>query len=294
MKRNTVLKWTLLIALMAYAGFMTVWAHHEAARHVCTGIEIHVDGNKAMDSVIRRGVKQRIAGFPEKIVGCPLNAVDTRMIERRLSRVSNFESVDCSVTSEGKLRVDIVPLVPVMRVFGTGKSYYINKEGKHIESKAEFFTDVPVVRGNFSREFTPTEVIPLVNHIASDPMLRELSSMIVARDRHNLMIVPRIYGHIINFGDTTRLQEKTRALALFYRKVMPYKGWQEYDTISVKFRGQVVATRRDKTIATHGPELTEDVDLEELSLPDAPQPQENQQKNQKENPKNHKNPEQGI
>jgi len=55
---------------------------------------------------------------------------------------------------------------------------------------------------------------------------------------------------------------------MFYRQVMPYKGLEEYDTISVKFRGQVVATRRDKTRLNHAEEYEEEIDLEEATLPD--------------------------
>ena len=56
-----------------------------------------------------------------------------------------------------------------------------------------------------------------------------------------------------------------------YHKVMPYKGWDEYDTISVRFRGQIVATRRDKTLLNHGPATDDnEVDPEEATLPDDP------------------------
>ena len=256
---------------MGYATWMTVWAHREADRHVCEGIDIYVSGNKALDSIIRRGVSLRLNDYPEKIVGTGLNNIDTNKLKKYLSSMSNFESVDCMITSGGRLRIEVVPLVPVMRVFSHGKSYYINKVGKHIESNAEFFTEAPIVSGNFSKNFTPKEVIPLVRHIEKDPMLKNLVSMIVATDSYNLLLVPRMYGHIINFGDTTRLDEKTRALSLFYKKVMPHKGWMEYDTISVKFRDQIVATRRDKTSAKHSENYIEDYDLEEHTLPEISQ-----------------------
>ena len=53
-----------------------------------------------------------------------------------------------------------------------------------------------------------------------------------------------------------------------YKKVLPYKGWEEYDTISVKFRGQVVATRRVKgNRHPRNVEFAED-DMEEATLPE--------------------------
>lgn len=264
------MKWGILAALLAYVAVMSVWAHHEARQHVCTGIEIQIDGNQAMDSVIRHGISEELYRYPRKIIGVPLHEVNTSDIEKFLSRFNNFESVNCMITSRGKLIVRIVPLIPVMRVFFGDNSYYINKDGKHVVSNAEFYSDVPIVSGRFNRNFNPRAVLPLVRYIEGDPLLKELVAMVEARDAHNLLLIPRIRGHVVNFGDTTRLEEKKRALAMFYRQVMPYKGWEEYDTISVKFRGQVVATRRDKNRLNHAEHYIEDVDLEEATLPEAP------------------------
>lgn len=253
--------------MIAYAAGIAVWANHVASKHVCTGITIEVTGNTAMDSVVRNGVEGELSRYPHRLVGMPLHSLNTADVERYLSRSNNFESVNCMVSSRGQLVVKIEPLVPVMRVFYGDNSYYINKEGKHIVSNAEFFSDVPVVTGRFSRNFAPEDILPLVNFVAKDPMLSELVSMIDAESKTNLMLIPRIRGHVVNFGDTTRLDEKKRMLAMFYRNVMPYKGWEEYDTISVKYRGQIVATRHDKTKLNHAEEYVEETDLEEATLP---------------------------
>lgn len=276
--KYTVLKWLLLILLMGYTVWVTIWANREADLHKCTGITVNVSGtdNTNILSSVKNGIIEEIAKYPDKIVGVPVHQVDTRKIENYLSRISNFESVNCMINSDNNLFIEARPLEPVMRVFDGSKSYYINKEGKRIEAKAEFFTDVPVVCGSFNKNFPARDVIPLIRYIGTEPKLANLVSMVVARDSHNLMLVPRIKGHVINFGDTSRLEEKTRNLFLFYRKVMPYKGWGEYDTISVKFRGQVVATRTDKAVVSHGEQEEEDIDPEEHTLPEvgATEPQD--------------------
>ncbi len=270
MKRgHTIAKWTVLVLLIAYTTAMTVWARHEAARHVCTGIEVEVTGESRMNDIVTKGLQEELRRYPGKIKGAPLNSINTQNIEKYLGKLSNFESVNCMLSSGGILKVKVKPLVPVMRVFVGDNSYYINKDGKHIASSSEFFTDVPVVTGSFSREFPPTAVLPLIRHIEKDPFLRDLTSMVVARDARNLIIVPRVFGHVVNMGDTSDIAEKSRALSLFYRKVMPYKGWQEYDTISVKFRDQIVATRRDKTRLNHGEEYIEETDPEDATLPES-------------------------
>lgn len=266
-RTSKIIKIVILTLLTVYATGTAVWAHMEASKHVCTGITIEVDGTAAMDSVVRHGVREELRRYPRQLVGTPLHSLNTGDVERYLSRSNNFESVNCMISSRGQLVIKIAPLVPVMRVFYGDNSYYINKAGKHIVSNAEFFSDVPAVTGRFSRNFTPSDILPLVNYISNDPVLSDYVSMIDARNRHNLILVPRIRGHVINFGDTTRLDEKKRMLMLFYRKVTPYKGWAEYDTISVKYRGQIVATRRDKSKLNHAEEYEEETDLEEGTLP---------------------------
>lgn len=264
------MKWCIFGLLAGYAAVAAVWARGEADRHVCTGVEIQVaSASGAMDSTVRHGVREELARYPKKIIGQPMRQVSTGDVERFLTRRANFESVHCMMSSRGKLVVRVEPLVPVMRVFYAGSSYYINKHGKHMLTNAEFPNDVPLVTGRFNRSFTPSGVLPLVEFVRKDPLLSELTGMIVADTPHDLIIVPKIRGHVVNFGDTTRLEEKKRALTMFYRQVMPYKGWEEYDTVSVKFRGQVVATRRDKSRLNHAEEYLEDVDLEEATLPDA-------------------------
>ena len=159
-------------------------------------------------------------------------------------------------------------MVPELRIFEDSVSYYINKEGKKMASKASFFVDVPVVSGHFNGNFQAKDLLPVTRFIASDKTLNSLVGMVCADSPDNIILVPRIHGHVINFGDTTRLKEKRDALLAIYKKVIPHKGWEEYDTISVKYRGQVVATRRNKGSLT--PQVVEydETDMEEATLPE--------------------------
>lgn len=265
---KTILKWLILISFFVYITWVTIWAHGEARRHGCQGIEVTITKSMTADTITRNGVLDELKRYPKQIIGRPIETINTLEIEQYLGRFSNFEDVNCIFQTDGKLSVTITPMVPALRVFENGKSYYINKDGKKIESKANFFVDVPVVSGSFNDKFTPQQLLPVSKFVESDPVLNELVSMIEAKDEDNIILIPRIKGHVVNFGDTTRLKEKRQALLAVYRKVMPHKGWEEYDTISVKFKGQVVATRRIKVKTDHGGDYGDDIALEEATLPE--------------------------
>lgn len=269
MKRvyRQILKISALILLTGYIAVAAVWARHEAAHDTCRAIDITVEGTPGLDTIVRHGIEIELKKYPRKLIGTQLAQLNTVDLQQYLDRHNNFESVDCMISAGGHLKIHVVPLVPIMRVFSGNKSYYINRAGKFIESHADYYTDVPIVRGNFSKSFQPTAVIPLVKMISENPDLRDLTGMIEARDSRNLLLIPRIQGQVINMGDTSRLEEKHRMLTQFYRKVMPYKGWNEYDTISVKYRGQVVATRRIKPVAPVVSDDIDDIEIEEATLP---------------------------
>ena len=264
--KKTILKWLLLIILIAYATCVTLWARNMADSNLCKGIDVYIENSSAPDTITRHGVLEELSRFPQKIIGTPATSINTLEIERYLGRLSNFESVNCIVNTDGRLDVRVVPMIPAMRVFDGDKSYYINKDGKRIESKASFFVDVPVVSGNFSEKFPARLVLPVCRFVENDPVLSKVVAMIKVDDKDNIYLVPRIHGHIINFGDTTRLEEKKNALLAMYRKVLPYKGWETYDTISLKFNGQVVASRKDKRGGNHGAVYDDDLDPDETTL----------------------------
>ena len=259
-------KWGLFVLLTCYVVAMFVWSRAEASRHRCAGIEVEILGTNQTGTISEESVKGVLEKYPKPLTGVPVNTINTYDVAEFLRKYNNFESVECLITSQSKLKVKVVPMIPEIRVFDGTKSYYVNKDGKVISSHARFFVDVPVVSGTFTKNFTPKEVLPVVRFIKADDMLSQLTGMIVAKDKDNILLVPRIKGHIINLGDTTRLPEKRQAILTAYHKILPKKGWEKYDTISVKFKGQIVATRRDKTPLYPVVEIVEDMDGEEASL----------------------------
>lgn len=265
---KTVFKWTLLVALAAYAVVMAIWARGEAASHVCRGVDIVLEaGSLIDDSLARASLLGELERFPAKTVGAQASSINTLALERHLSKFNNFEHVKCILAPDNRLKVIAKPMVPEIRVFTPqGRSYYVNAEGKRIDADARFFADVPVVQGSFSKAFRETDVLPVVRFVKSDPELSALIASVKADGPSDILLVPYLKGHVVNFGDTTRLAEKKRALMTVYRSIMPRRGWLTYDTVSVKFRNQAVCTlRHHKERTDYSADPTEP-DMEEATL----------------------------
>ena len=262
-----ILKWLILLALLSYIAIASMWAIDYAEQQTLDDIVINIDKNSPTKFVTKEGVIQKLGKTADKIKHTPIAELNIEKLERQLSQDNSFENVECYITSDNKLQIDIVPMIPEIRVFSPdGKSYYINKDGKRIDTGNEFFMDVPVVTGNFDQKFPAKNILPVTRHIAADDYLKNLITMIEVKSATNILLYPCIKGQVINIGDTTELTKKFANLTLFYRKVMNHKGWETYDTISVKFRNQIVATRRDKSKKIHSIEVDDSVNIDEQSL----------------------------
>lgn len=72
-------------------------------------------------------------------------------------------------------------------------------------------------------------------------------SAINAANPRNVYIIPQMAGITVNLGDLTDLDKKFAKLKRFYQEVLPVKGWDFYDTITLKWHGQIVASKRINT-----------------------------------------------
>lgn len=265
---KTICKILVCLLLLGYVSVAFALARIENNTRVCKDIDLRITGSTIPDSVMRRGVASQLKKYKRPLVGEKIGDINLQHLEDYLSRFSNFESVECSFDPDSRLRITITPIKAEVRVFETdGSSFYVNRQGKRIKADAEFFIDVPVLFASNATDRYIQAAMPLIRYASADPELDALAAAYKVDGPGDILMIPRLQGHVVNFGDSTRLAEKKTALLTAYRKVLPTKGWNTYDTISVKFRNQIVASRRDKSLAIHGQADDGGDDLEEATLP---------------------------
>lgn len=186
---------------------------------------------------------------PDTISRCYRYNFPLGEIEHRLEASDKLQSANVSLSSDGVVHINVVPMVPVARVFDTNKpSYYINAKGKSISAELRYHIDVPILVGTFDSVHPAHHLLPLLERITNDPSMSAMVSTVTQEPNGNIILIPTIVGHVINFGDTTMVDDKFHRLRAFYRHVAPTKGWEMYDTVAVKWRDRVVATRRNKAL----------------------------------------------
>ena len=241
--QNSIL---LILAIALTAGIL--WARGKSQGELCSAIEVEVINADSTSFVTPQGVLSDLKGQGIEVIGQHMGEIDASSIEEALRKSPYLENADCVKCRDGRLLIRVSQLVPVMRVFDGDASYYDNRAGKRMGASSFYHCDVPVVQGHFTRKYPATRLLPLIDFIEKDSLLHSLVTMFQVNDTNNIIIVPNFSGHVVNIGNATGFENKFAKLKLFYGEVLPKKGWNTYDTISVKWNHQVVATKRVKAV----------------------------------------------
>ena len=249
MTKTGVIRCLLSVILAVYLGFALFIADDMSARERCAGVEVVVEGDAEAGRDVRDEVERLLRGWGIPGGGKPLSRVNTQWVENRLRGLRFTESVEVERLPDNRLRVSVTPMVPVARVFSSEGSYYVNRDGNRARADISYRCDVPLLFGEFDSAHPATELLPVLDYIGShDRWSHIIGQYRVLPGSRDIILVPMIRGHVINIGDTADLESKLARVGAFYDKVLPLKGWEFYDTISVKWGGQVVASRRDKPL----------------------------------------------
>jgi len=290
-----LIQYSILVILAVALTVGILWAREKSRGELCTAVDVEVVNADSTSFVTPQGVLTDLKSQGIKIVGKHMGDINASDIEEALKVSPYLENADIVKCQNGKVLIRVSQLVPVLRVFDGEESYYLNKAGKRMAATTYYHCDVPVVQGHFTRKYPATRLLPLIDYVESDSLLHSLVTMYQVRDTNNIILIPDISGHVVNIGNADGFENKFAKLKLFYREVLPKRGWNTYDTISVKWNHQIVATRRIKAVEEVLPDHSEDdeqaPDIETMTVGTAADAKkaESQQDNNKKNEKNDKN-----
>ena len=243
--------------LVVYMVIAIVMTGREPETSLCSGMTIEVaDGSKRVEGVkpfvTSQELERELGDLPERAHGIALENINTQEIRHRLLELDKIEDASVVRYTDGSIRIKVKPIEPVLRVFDRSESYYVNRAGKRVKASARYHKNVPVVQGHFDpadSAFTPLSLLPLLNYIANDTVWNAYIGMIKVNSPTDVLLIPNIRQHVINIGAPTDLESKFDRLLTFYRKVLPRQGWEKYDTLTLKWNGQLVASKRHKRAA---------------------------------------------
>jgi cell division protein FtsQ len=80
--------------------------------------------------------------------------------------------------------------------------------------------------------------------LEKDEFWKAQMEQVLVNDKSELILIPKVGDHQIILGTTEGLEEKLNRLMLFYKEALTKTGWNQYGTINLKYKGQIVCTKK--------------------------------------------------
>ncbi len=262
-----ILRITFWVLLVAGLGVVFSFVQKKEDEQLCSKVNITIERNPMEENyfVEEDAIRQLIAQRFGQVENTPLKNIDVNYLERLLYTNPWVSRADVYLTINGIVDIEIEQREPILRIINReGESFYMDATGKLMLWSPDFTPRTLVVSGNIQERFeawSPVSMEELINNdtLKTLTMLDDLYTMarFILADEFwsahveqiyvNLLgeieLVPKVGNHKIIFGGSDEMAEKFWKLKTFYKEGLNYTGWDNYDTLNLKFNNQVVCSK---------------------------------------------------
>ena len=176
---------------------------------------------------------------------------------------SYVKKVEIFSTVDGVMTIKIKQRIPVVRVITSdGTTYYIDKDGYILPASRKFSPHILVASGDFNmgnqlketlclneiedKEYYKPwfDVLTLAKYINKVDFLKAQIVQMYLNSKKVFELIPRVGAHQIILGDASDLENKFFKLEVFYKEGLKKEGWNKYQKIDLRFKNQVICTKR--------------------------------------------------
>ncbi len=219
------------------------------------GINVEVVPLAGGDKLIsERDVRQALLlSFGNTLEGTELGRLEVERMERVLEQDPFVLDAETYVDQKNVLHVRVTQREPVLRVLdNNGGNYYLDRNGVKMPPSKNFAARVLVATGNVSpytpkfqqgKRTTLRDLFSLTQTLLADEFMGAFVQQIHVNNAGEFTLVPLVGDQKILIGSARKLEDKLFRLKMFYREGMPYTGWRLYESINLKYNGQVVCRR---------------------------------------------------
>lgn len=187
----------------------------------------------------------------DSILGDAYGGVDLNQIEQRIESHSFVREAEVYRDLKGHLIVVATQNKPIARLISSrGESAYIGVNGELLPTSIKYTARVPVISGSYVNQLLELE------NVENDPYASELKDMIeyildeqfwamqIAQldiDRKGFInMYAQIGDQRLEFGTPHDYERKFKKLKIFFKQIMPTKGWNTYDRVNVAYNNQII------------------------------------------------------
>lgn len=240
-KKTKTLPIVLLLLLVAIVVSANIWRNRSQVRSIKVDIDYKGCDTLVTPAQITSLVQAKCPGISTQT----LRKVDLDAVAQAAATSPWLSDCEAGTSIGGSVVVHAVQRRPIVRIFGQDGEYYLDDQAVRVPLSAVSECNVLVANGNIPEKGKLLkQVWTLASYLDRHSDLAPLFDQIFLDSKGDLFLTPKLGNHVVQVGSADNLDEKFHRLMVFYTRGLPQTGWDKYSQISVKYRNQVVCTKR--------------------------------------------------
>jgi cell division protein FtsQ len=249
--RFRIKKW-VQIFLMTCVIFSAIgFVEKKHSDKICSRIHVQIENNLGNYFIHENDIIGLITNNGiDPLVGNEFKNIDLKNLELRIKTNKFIRNCQVSRNLKGELLVEVQQSVPIARVVqADAPDAYISHTGQILPLSERYTARVVLIQGEYTRkllslDFSASEegkpFFELLRTIDQDPFWKAQIAELYVDRNGEITILPQVGRQVIEFGAPVDMKAKFEKLKLFYKQILPAKGWNRYAKVSVKYRNQII------------------------------------------------------
>jgi cell division protein FtsQ len=240
--------------MLALAALLMLIAFAEREQHdtLVKDIAITIDNIEDNHFMEEEDVRALMQVKSESLVGSDRSDVSLKEIERRIKTNKFVDDAELYSDLKGNLLVTVELRRPVARIVrNDGADGYVAEDGTVMPVSEKFTSRVMLISGSY----VPTllsmgnlhhtqqgkQLMELLELIREDDFWKAQIAQVDINSKAKVVLFPQVGDESIEFGTMENMEAKFNKLMIFYKEILPAKGWNKYTRVNLEYEGQIVA-----------------------------------------------------
>jgi len=253
------------VVLVAGASVLLGFAKSKRNNTQCKSVDILITQKGSDLFITADEIRALITKDRGILEGKAMNSINLPEMEQMLKNNPFIINAQVYATLDGDIKIKVAQKNPIARIINRNEeSYYVDSAGYFMPLTDNCTPRVLIINGlinesyatNFKNNAKKMEsdtsvhsVLPSIYKIASyinhDAFWKAQVTQVYVDSAKDFILIPRVGGQHIILGDTTDLKQKFDKLFVLYKEGFNSNGkWNEYATINLKYKHQIICTKK--------------------------------------------------
>lgn len=231
--------------------FLIAFSERKRGGSVCKDIVVELDNLNENHFLDEADVMQLVEGSGQPVKGVGIDRIKLKEIEKKLKYDKHILDAELFGDLKGNLIVNVELRRPIARIVqNDAPDAYIAEDGVVMPVSDKYTSRVVLISGavkhlleseDLNKSEEGKQLMEMIEFINGDKFWKaQVAQLDISRD-DKVVIFPQVTGQRVEFGKAENIEVKFKKLMIFYKEILPTRGWTRYERVNLEYEGQVVA-----------------------------------------------------